>query len=329
MKPLLTISIAAYNVESYLKKLLDSIVQADCNDNLQVLVVNDGSKDHTPEIAEEYKKQYPDTIHLVNKKNGGHGSTINQGISLAEGKYFKAIDGDDWFDSEGLKELVHVLNESNEEIILSPFKDCYEDGREELETPGSLKQGVYKFDDIANQYYIRYHAVTFRTDVLQKNAIHLDEHCFYVDSEYVLYPVPYINTVKVTDKPVYCYRLGLTGQSVSFQSRVKHIDDSEKVSYSLMDFYDHTVNEVNAVKKQYMENGISNHLLWHFRSLMFMKGNRKRLKKFDTYIRKNYPQLAEKMQDNHVVKRDAFYVKVCRHTDYLADSLYVLLKKQD
>lgn len=329
MKPLLTISIAAYNVESYLSKLLDTILEAECNEYLQVLIVNDGSKDHTVEIAEKYSGQYPDTIYLVNKPNGGHGSTINKGINHAKGKYFKAIDGDDWFDSEGLKALVHILENSSEEVILSPFKDCYEDGRQELETTGSLKPGVYAFDDIAHQYYMRYHAVTFRTDILLKHSVHLDEHCFYVDSEYVLYPVPYLNKVRITDKPVYCYRLGLTGQSVSFQSRVRHIDDSEKVSYSLLNFYDHTVNTVDTVKKQYMENGISNHLLWHFRSLMFMKKGRRRLKKFDMYIRNNYPQLADKMQDDHVVKRDAFYVKACRHTDYLMDSIYVLLKKQD
>ena len=101
----LTISIAAYNVEKYLDNTLNSLI---CNkmDKLEVIIQNDGSKDSTCEVAKKYVEKYPNVFILNDKKNGGYGSTINASLKMAKGKYFKQLDGDDWFDTSNLDSFI-------------------------------------------------------------------------------------------------------------------------------------------------------------------------------------------------------------------------------
>ena len=96
MEKLLTISVAAYNVEAYLDQLMASVIASGVLDAIEVLIVSDGSTDRTAEIARGYEAQYPASVRLIEKPNGGHGSTINRGIREAKGKFFRALDGDDW-----------------------------------------------------------------------------------------------------------------------------------------------------------------------------------------------------------------------------------------
>ena len=91
MEKLLTFSIAAYNVEKYLTKLITSIAEAGHLPEMEILVINDGSKDGTAKLTKEYESEYPDLVRLVDKENGGHGSTINRGIIEATGKYFDLV----------------------------------------------------------------------------------------------------------------------------------------------------------------------------------------------------------------------------------------------
>ena len=99
---ILSISIAAYNAEKWIERCLDSFCIPEIAADIEVIIVNDGSTDHTEQYAHKYVVLYPDIFRLINKKNGGHGSTINVGIKKACGKYFKIVDADDWVEKEGL-----------------------------------------------------------------------------------------------------------------------------------------------------------------------------------------------------------------------------------
>ena len=92
---ILTISVAAYNVESYIAENLDSILITDVRDEIEVLVVDDGGNDGTLEIARKYEEQYPGIIRAVHKENGGYGSVQNYTMQNASGRFFKILDGDD------------------------------------------------------------------------------------------------------------------------------------------------------------------------------------------------------------------------------------------
>ena len=116
----LTISIAAYNVEKFLKKTLDSLIIENM-ELLEVLIVNDGSKDNTLQIARKYEEQYPNTFKVIDKENGGYGSTINEGIKYATGKYFKQLDGDDWYDTKNLNQFCLKLKQIDTDMIYTPY----------------------------------------------------------------------------------------------------------------------------------------------------------------------------------------------------------------
>ena len=106
MEKILTVTVPSYNVEKFLENTLDSFVDERVLDDIEVLIVDDGSKDKTAEIGRKYEEKYPDTFRVISKENGGHGSTINRGIGEAKGKYFKVVDGDDWVDQDGFAELI-------------------------------------------------------------------------------------------------------------------------------------------------------------------------------------------------------------------------------
>ena len=94
-QPVLSIVVPAYNVETCLEQSLRSYCDEQLEGALQVIVVNDGSSDATQNIAETFVQTNPSIFTLINKENGGHGSTINAGFQAARGKYFRVIDADD------------------------------------------------------------------------------------------------------------------------------------------------------------------------------------------------------------------------------------------
>ena len=118
---ILTIVIPSYNVEEYLDECLQSFINSSVMNDVEVLIINDGSLDSTPDIAIKYQEQYPDTFRLINKENGGHGSTINTGVAEAKGKYFKVVDGDDWVNTQSFVELVMRLKKTDIDLVASQY----------------------------------------------------------------------------------------------------------------------------------------------------------------------------------------------------------------
>ena len=169
-RKILTISIAAYNVEKYLEKALNSLI-VDNIEKLEVLIVNDGSKDNTVKIVNSFVMQYPDTFKLIDKKNGGYGSTINEGIKNATGKYFKQLDGDDWYEKDNLNKYLNDLEKLDSDMVYTPYDLFYENNGECKKCPEILNcnVGTYKLDDSINGFPIlKMHALTYKTDILKQ-----------------------------------------------------------------------------------------------------------------------------------------------------------------
>ncbi len=184
-----------YNVEKYIDQCLSSFVIPEIMEDLEVLAVNDGSKDGSVRIAQRYEEQYPDTFRIIHKENGGHGSTINRGIQEASGDYFKVVDGDDWVDRQAFVKLMETLRTSNSDVVLSNYywvKDGDGTKKPEFKEPfaGVVYGREYRFEDISTDTFMKMHAMTIRTSVLKQKIPAIDEHCFYVDMEYVLFPIP-------------------------------------------------------------------------------------------------------------------------------------------
>lgn len=227
-RKILTISIAAYNVGQYLEQTLDSLlVDEKYLSKLEIIVVNDGSKDDTADIAKIYEIKYPKIFKVINKENGGYGSTINTSIQMAQGKYFKQLDGDDWYQTKSLQLFIDYLDRCDSDLVISPFFKVFEDSnKRELVNIHNIANTKQDIENIKVETNLSMHELTIRTKLLKENNIRITENCFYTDNEYTLYPLLYAYTISKFSKPVYCYRLGRTGQSVSLEGAKKHYKDT-------------------------------------------------------------------------------------------------------
>lgn len=241
MEKILSISIAAYNVENYIGETLESFVcEKQLMDKIEVIVVNDGSTDGTAEIINKYVEVYPDTFIQIDKKNGGYGSTINEALRIAKGKYFRPVDGDDWVLKDALKELIGFLEEVNSDLVMHKFRVVDEKQKTE-KTVG----GEFMFDgkernitEIGRHVEIQMHQAVYKTSLLKENGIYITENCFYTDSEYVLKPLAYAKSFSCIDIVVYCYRTAREGQSVLLESRHKYLDQAMTVALGLAEYWE-------------------------------------------------------------------------------------------
>ena len=244
MQKILTITIPSYNVEAYIAAALDTMVTINNLDLLEILVVNDGSKDNTVAVAQQYVDKYPNSVRIIDKENGGHGSTINAGIREATGKYFKVVDGDDWVDSVALQNLLDFLKDHDADLIINPCNRVfmYDNQRKKLlvELSPETKYGeVISYED-ALKYMgelQQMHMTTYRTAILKENNIKISEKMFYVDNEYKIYPSIYLKTAIILKDVLYQYRLGREGQSVAPESLIKNRFMLEQVTLNCLTFF--------------------------------------------------------------------------------------------
>lgn len=250
---ILTVIVPTYNVEKYLDQCLKSFVIPEIMEELEVLIVNDGSTDTSPQIGEKYANNYPGTFRMITKENGGHGSTINTGIENAEGRYFKVVDGDDWVIAEGLKNLICFLKTVEADMVLSNYYWVDDlTGKVSKEVPKVCPEDLYgkivSFNSVSNQIFFKMHAITFRTETLKKIPDKIDEHCYYVDMEYITFPIPFIKTVGAVPDFVYMYRIGQPTQSVSMENMRKRCMQHERVVNRLLDYYEKHMDVSNEAK---------------------------------------------------------------------------------
>lgn len=230
----LTVSVAAYNVEGFLAETLESCLVPNA-DKLEVIVVNDGSTDGTLEVARRFERDYPGTFRIIDKQNGGYGSTINASLAVATGSYFRLLDGDDWFDSGNLAAYLELLDDCEEDAVFAPYVRVYEDGSlDEIRTDCRLAPGSYGIDELASQKNMAMHSLIYRTGLLRGVGFQADEHCFYTDVEYACLPFAGVRTVKVCESPLYRYRIGREGQSVSAAGIERHWEDIVRVCARLL-----------------------------------------------------------------------------------------------
>lgn len=300
MEKVLSVSIASYNVEQFLPRALDSCCVPGIMDRLEVLVVNDGSTDATLRIAREYEEKYPGTFRVIDKENGGYGSTVNASIRAATGRYFRLLDGDDWFDREGLAGLVEELSHAEEDMVIAQFKRVFEeDGHEELRDEAEdIEERVLRFDALGDHEWFTMHAITYRTKLLKDNGIRLTEHCFYTDQEYDLLPLPYVETVRIFPQVVYCYRIGRGEQSVSPEGLEKHYNDQTIVLKRLYTVYP-DAGEKRTAKDRYIFHYFVLRTFLQIKVLLVISRSRlhlQELKNFLAYLRREQPLIYRELR---------------------------------
>lgn len=267
---LLTIVVPVYNTEKYIKRCLDSLDNKEINDKIEVLIVSDGSKDKSIEIAKTFSEKYPDTFKIIEKENGGHGSTINKGLELATGKYFRVIDSDDWVDSQNFIELVKKLEEQDADLVVTDYckEYIYEGKSEKLIYKDLEPNKLYDFNDfdlsILNGEYFVMATSTYKTEVLRKSHLKLMEKTFYVDMQYNVIPINEVNNFIYFNLDIYRYFIGRKDQSINTKSFVKNHLNHDKVVKNLIDYYVNTEKKLSDNKKKYIKMIIKYILFTHY-----------------------------------------------------------------
>ena len=216
MEKILTIVIPTYNMQDYLRRCLDSlIVPEEQMQLLEVLVVNDGSKDNSSVIAHEYQDKYPDTFRVIDKENNNYGSCINRGLKEALGKYIKILDADDWFDNIEFGKYLTVLSKLQYEIDMIVTSYTLQYASVEVEYLKIYDFASFSFSAHHSSHMLVMHAITYRTELLRSNNYQQDTGISYTDMEYDMVPMLYVNKLLFVDVNLYQYFLGREGQTVS------------------------------------------------------------------------------------------------------------------
>lgn len=332
MDKLLTISIAAYNSEAYIRQALDSLIVPEHLDELEVFVIDDGGTDGTLDIAKEYQQRYPDTFVPVHKENGGYGSTVNYSIQNATGKYFKLLDGDDWFDTGEFRKLLAILRNGDPDVLVTYFyQGTNTQDMEIIRTHNQTAGTVIDLrEGFPEKHSFEMWELVYKTEILRKSGLKLPEHELYTDRFYTMIPFAYADKVAFSDISVYCYRLGRDGQSMSIESQLKHFDERVSGSITMAKFYKEQ-KEAGNPRCDYLLKQASERHTAAASLIRFFPKSRKSLKTLKDYEKTIKGISADIIKREWKVGSFGKYLTICRHTLYAPYWLLpdrILKKKQ-
>ena len=239
--PLLTVIVPAYNSEDYLDRSLTTLVGY--GDELEAIIVNDGSKDRTAQIADEWAARYP-SVKVIHQENKGHGGAVNAGLAAATGTHVRVVDSDDWLDRRATNAVLDLLREEREagrDLDLLVTNYVYD-------KQGKAHKAVIRYRNVLPRgrtfgwadlrrcrydQYLMMHALTMRTEVVRASGLFMPEHTFYVDYLYSFVPLPSVSTIRYLDVDLYHYFIGRDDQSVNEKVMITRLDQLARVNEAM------------------------------------------------------------------------------------------------
>ena len=243
---ILSIAVPCYNSQEYMRKCVDSLLKG--GEDVEILIVDDGSKDDTLKIARDYEEKYPTIVKAIHQENKGHGGAVNTGLAHATGLYFKVVDSDDWLNEEALKKVLEVLKlcvRGPKTLDLLICNYVYEKVGAKRKTVmryrSALPQDkIFGWDDVkplGTSHYLLMHSMIYRTELLWECGLKLPEHTFYVDNIFVFEPLPVVQKMYYMNVNFYRYFIGREDQSVNETVMISRIDQQLRVTRRLIDSY--------------------------------------------------------------------------------------------
>ncbi len=221
MKKLLTVTVPCYNSQDYMEKCIESLLVG--GERVEIIVINDGSKDNTGAIADRYAAQYPGIVRVVHQENGGHGEGINQGLRHATGTYFKVVDSDDEVSKDFpafLDRLERCESRGGVDLFVTNYYYVHTDGigDRSINYSNALpKNRIFDWSQIKHfqlHQMLTIHSCTFRTAVMRMCGGQLPKKVFYEDNLMVCRTLPYVQKLYYMNTDLYRYTIGREGQSV-------------------------------------------------------------------------------------------------------------------
>ncbi len=296
---LLSIAIPCYNSQDYMAHAVESLLPG--GDEVEILIVNDGSTDRTPEIADAFARRYPGIVRAIHKENGGHGDAVMAGLANATGLYFKVVDSDDWVDAQAYPLVLRALREHVESPVDMLISNYVSD-KVGAPHPHVVSYGrslperrVFGWNETRRFHkgqYILMHSVIYRTELLRRCNLSLPRHTFYVDDLYVYVPLKEVRRLYYLNADFYHYFIGRDDQSVQEQNMLRRVDQFIAVNKLMIARVD-----LNAVEDLHLRRYMLNFLeiITAISSVLLIKsGTGESLRKKDAlwdYIRQTDPRL--------------------------------------
>ncbi len=285
----ISVAVPCYNSESYMRHSVDTLLCA--KDDIEIIIINDGSADNTGAIADEYKEKYPHTIKVIHQENGGHGEGVNQGLKNAEGLYYKVVDSDDWVNEEAFLKLLETIKTHHKNNTLPDIYVCnyvYEHVSDK--TTYTMKYDnafpenkIFTWDDM-NRFgaaqCLMMHSVFFKTEFLKKVYVPLPKHTFFVDNLYMYNPLPYAKSLYYMNIDLYRYFIGRDDQSVNEKMVIKRLDQQMYVTSLMIKV--HSLKDVREKSKKlyrYMLHNMAIMMLING-TFSFMSNDTEKINKF-------------------------------------------------
>ena len=243
---LLSIIVPAYNMEGYLAQCVESVLRTPSLASVDIIIVNDGSKDKTLRIAKQYAERYPDMVRVVDKPNGNYGSTINAALPLVQGEYVKILDADDSFDGSRVAEMLSFLRKmKGVDMVVTPFievgKHCEHRVEYNIYSRKVYEYGkLYDADKIYGDGVIRFfmmHSICYRTELLRQINYRQSEGISYTDQEWVFYPLFQLKTIAFANIPLYRYNTAREGQSMDTKVQLRSLAQLVAVTESMARYF--------------------------------------------------------------------------------------------
>ena len=268
---LITFTIPSYNSQDYMRHVIDNLVAV--GDEIEVIIVNDGSKDDTGKIADEYQKKYPNIVKAIQKENGGHGSGVMAGIHHASGIFYKVVDSDDWVETKDVIDMLdlikkHMAEGINIDLYITNY--VYEHAADSSsyvmhyrkclphETPFTWEEMKH----VKLETVFLMHSLMYRLDKLKASGMELPNHTFYVDDIYAYTPLPHMQKMFYHDLDFYHYFIGREDQSINYGTMCKRYEQQMRVFKIMFTSYSHAeLKKLPTPLYKYM---------WHF--LMIIGG---------------------------------------------------------
>lgn len=263
---IITFAIPCYNSAAYMEHCIETLLPG--GEDIEIIIVDDGSSDGTAKIADDYAARYPSVVKAIHQENGGHGEAVNTGLKNASGIYYKVVDSDDWLDVPGMLKVLELLKELNDKGTAPDMMICnyvYEHSADNTSYTVNYKNVlpqncIFGWEDIGNfkpNQFLLMHSVIYRTELLRECGLVLPKHTFYVDNLFVYEPLPYVKTLYYMDIDLYRYFIGRADQSVNEQVMIKRIDQQIHVNKLMIDSHNLMDNVQNMRLRNYMMNYLS------------------------------------------------------------------------
>ena len=218
-----SVIVPVYGVENYIAKCLDSLVNQSL-EKIEIIVVNDGSKDNSQQIIDKYVKKYPDKIKSYVKENGGQGSARNYGLQVSNGEYIGYVDGDDFVEKTMFEKMYNVAKKEKADIVIT---------RDSKITETGIVTDNYFFDKIddkkINSFFGNMGVCNkiYKTNLIKKNNINFKSNVWYEDVAFTTKVLINANKIEYCiEKPLYYYleRNGSTMNNSNVQKNLEILD---------------------------------------------------------------------------------------------------------